>query len=1394
MLKQNIRDKRARLSEDQQALLKARLQSKISSSADPNQFSGFKHLPAVAPDPEHLYEPFPLTDMQQAYWIGRNAGVEMGNTACYVYQEIEITSFDLVRCNAALQRLIERHEMLRMIVLPDGRQQILEHVRPYEIEVLDLTGLDSDEVNSRIENVRRRMSHQVMPLDRWPLFEICASLLDEHKIRLHFGFDTMVADAWSFRILILELSQLYENPDAVLPRLDLTFRDYALAEAALQDTETYKRSLEYWQERLVNLPAAPELPLAKNPASITRPLFVRRRGTLDEQSWSRFKTRVMQAGLTSTAVVLTAYVEVLAMWSKSPHFTINVPRFNRLPMHPQVNDLVGEFASFTLVEVDLSERSSFEDRARRIQEQLWKDMSHSLVSGVRVLRELARIQGGGIRMSMPAVFTSTLGLNIFGSEVMKLPVMGEIVYSITQTPQVWLDHQVFETDGALLFHWDTVEELFPPNMMDDMFAAYGDLLQRLADDESTWLDTSTPLVPLPAEQWSQRLLVNDTAASEPCCLLHSLALDQMQRQPGQPAVITATRSLSYAELHQRAWQVAHWLRQRGIGPNQLVAVVMEKGWEQVVGVLGVLFAGAAYLPIDPDLPVQRLRYLLEHGEVTSALTQSWLSDKLEWPEQVTRLCLDLDEQLDGLSTEEFEPTVTDDDLAYVIYTSGSTGAPKGVMIAHRGVVNSVLYTNERFKVGPDDRALALTSLHHDMSVYDIFGILAAGAAIVMPDASSIKDPAHWAQLMARENVTIWNSVPAMFQMLIDYAASSKLTLPSSLRYVFLGGDWIPVTFPARLKALAENAQLISVGGPTETTLWNITYLVDDPNPAWLSIPYGKPIANTRYYILNDSLDHRPTWATGQMYCAGVGLAKGYWRDETKTNASFFPHPKTGERLYATGDLGRYLPDGNIEFIGRDDLQVKILGQRIELGEIETCLIQHPSVRSAVVVALGESRQELRLAAFYVPEQENASTELELRDYLKDRLPRHMVPSSFTVLDALPLTANGKIDRNRLPKPVLSLATKDKSLTPGAPALTNQMAEIIAGILEVDRIDPDVDLMTIGATSLHIARIANQLETTYGFRPEINQLFNLPTIRALAEYYEERLLANQFSPTGGQQNSVPSSSYQLILDPAGREEFKRQQFGVRRDVSERPLIQLPLDANGYDSRYAERFSHRRFGLRPIPLEDFAGFLRCLSQITLNDKPKYLYASGGGLYPVQVYLHIKPGRIKGLAAGTYYYQPVNHHLVLLAPEASLDRNIHYPMNRPIFDEAAFSIFLVAQLSAITPLYGEKARDYCLIEAGLIASQLEFSARENQLGLCQIGSLNFDQIGPLFELEDTHIFLHSLLGGAVEEQTIDVSIAEGSTALGQGSSAKIARMMERIDQLSEAEVDEILKNQKP
>jgi amino acid adenylation domain-containing protein len=506
-------------------------------------------------------------------------------------------------------------------------------------------------------------------------------------------------------------------------------------------------------------------------------------------------------------------------------------------------------------------------------------------------------------------------------------------------------------------------------------------MNRHTDGEPTGT-SSTPPVLTGAER--ARILDewNDTRTEFPRAVcLHQLFEASAARAPESDALLFRDERLSYRELDARANRLAHHLRGRGAGPETLVGITSERSIELVIGVLGILKAGAAYVPIDPAYPRDRQAFMFEDAGLELVLTQQHLAAGLPAGAPAV-LCLDSDWPAVARQPDANPRVpVLAENLAYVIYTSGSTGRPKGIALAHTGVVNNLLDLNRSFDVGPSDRILAISSLGFDMCVYEVLGTLAAGGAIVMPDPEAARDVAHWADLVDRHQVTVWNSAPPLLDMLVTHVERRRERSLRQLRVAILGGDWVPVSLPDRLRALAPGVKFIALGGATEASIHSIVYPVEATDPAWKSIPYGKPMANQRAYILDPGLRPLPIGAPGELYLGGIGLARGYFARPELTAEKFVPNPfrDGGERIYSTGDLARWMSDGQIELLGRIDFQVKIRGHRIELGEIAAVLREHPVVADTVVVARSDQPGEKKLVAYVVPSPEHRDSEQHAAD-------------------------------------------------------------------------------------------------------------------------------------------------------------------------------------------------------------------------------------------------------------------------------------------------------------------------------------------------------------------------------------------------------------------------------
>jgi amino acid adenylation domain-containing protein len=475
----------------------------------------------------------------------------------------------------------------------------------------------------------------------------------------------------------------------------------------------------------------------------------------------------------------------------------------------------------------------------------------------------------------------------------------------------------------------------------------------------------------------QRQRINATYADLPDMTLDACFVRQAKSIPEHYAIISSEGVLTYRELDEMSNQLAHCLLSKKTQlANQHVVVMMEKGWEQVVACLGIVKAGAAYVPLDADLPKERRLMLLDNSGAKWVITQPWLKETLEWPDSIEIMTVD-EERLSSFSRERLPLYSRPDQLAYTIYTSGSTGFPKGVMIEHCGAVNTILDINERFGVTSRDRILAVSSLSFDLSVYDIFGALAAGATIVIPDAAFQRDSKHLGSVLSQWNVTLWNSAPVIMTNLVNYAEAINETFFDNLRLVLLSGDWIPTALPGKIWEQNPEVEVVSLGGATEASIWSICFPIKEVNASWRSIPYGKPLRNQQIWVLDANLSHCPDRVPGEIYIGGAGLSRGYWLDSKKTDQRFVYNPYTGERLYRTGDMGCYLEDGNVEFLGREDDQVKLRGHRVELGEIESILNQHPAIKRSLVNTVVDKRGNQQLVAYIISFLDIARIDLEV---------------------------------------------------------------------------------------------------------------------------------------------------------------------------------------------------------------------------------------------------------------------------------------------------------------------------------------------------------------------------------------------------------------------------------
>lgn len=934
---------------------------------------------ALSHDSTNAYQPFGLTDVQRAYLIGRESAFELGGVTTHVYREDRFAELDVTRLTAALNQLVQRHPALRTLYSLEGTQRILNEVPAIEILVQDLRNQPVECQRAALLRWREELEQQKFDAATFPLFEFRVTHHRGNCV-LHFSFDALIMDALSMRIFMRELGELYRHPQKTLPALNITFRDYQLAYEQLKTTERYQVDKTYWHQRLPELPYGPALSTTCRPDTIHHPAFARQSVSLPPEVWQKLQARIRQAKISPTVPFLTLYGQVLARWSTSDHFLINLTLFQREDLHPDISHLLGDFTVLSLFEYR-RQQNSLSQTLQSIQTQLWDDLAHTLFTGLEVQSALTRQhQRDGDKPIAPVVLTSLLGIPLNDENFLSEEYLGRD-YARTQTSQVWLDNKIYEKDGGLIIEWDYVSQLFTEQQISDMLNAYRQAIVDMT--EGGW---EQPLhIPLPAVDnlLLQQYNATDDPRYMPAMTLPVHFLQTARTFPYAPAVITAQESVNYRELAASAAQLAHTLKSNAVVRHERVLLCAEKGASLVSGALGIMMANAVFVPVNIEWPVARLRDIVAQAGIHHILITCKQYQRLQQEGglgagMVYHL---IDEKLpttSGCITPVMDLLL--DDPAYVIFTSGSTGKPKGVCISHRGVMNTLLDINQRLAATADDRTLSLSNISFDLAIYDIFSPLLLGGAVVMPHESALKQPGELLKLLDDNAVTICNSTPAIMALLVQSASGYRY---SHLRHVLLSGDFIPLDLPAQVQHTFPSARLLSLGGATEGSIWSICYPVSDVNPHWTSIPYGMPLANQQVWVLDAERQPCPVDVAGEIYLAGCGVALGYEADAEKTAAHFGQLP-SGLRYYRTGDQGVMRREGYIEILGRLDHQVKINGFRIELGEIDSVLQSHPAVQTTLTRIIAQDNTQKTLATYVVPKVfDHLAFRLEKRGLRKD---------------------------------------------------------------------------------------------------------------------------------------------------------------------------------------------------------------------------------------------------------------------------------------------------------------------------------------------------------------------------------------------------------------------------
>lgn len=1104
---------------------------------------------------------YPLSSMQQGMLYhslqAQQSGVDIEQVICSIRDRLDINAFI-----QAWQKVVERHPVLRTSFDWKSDREPLQcvHLQPaIALEQEDWRGLSKLEQEQRLQIYLQRDRALGFQMDRLPLMRFALFQIDDSDYQFVWTFHHAILDGRSLSIVLKEVFAFYnafcQGENLQLPQTR-PYQDYI--QWLQQD---WSKAANFWQQLLKGF-TAPTALLVKS--TLVKPSFLNaflgaeleivdssfgdREIRLSAQTTAMLQSLAQQHQLTLNTLVQGAWAILLSRYSRETDVVFGATRACRHSSVAGAESMVGLLINTLPVRVDVSPEQQLLPWLKELRSQ-WvalRDYEHTPLVNIQSWSE---IPSGTPLFNSLIVFENYELNTVLRSQGGKWENLEFKLEEQTNYPLTLVG--CAGTELLLKLKYD--RQRFDDPTIERMLGHLQTLLSSMATNP--WQRVGK--LPLLTTAECDRILRewNDTETDFPQHLcIHQLFEAQVEQTPEAVAVVFEDRQLTYSELNCRANQLARHLQQLGVKPGVLVAVYLERSLETVVAVMGILKAGGAYVPLEPSFPKARIQLLLSSLAIDCLVTQTSLLASLEeiqtqLPALQHYICLNAEETippsppceggsrassstyewelrafsppcegglggskplgdrqiwrrsyLDRLPTENLPLSASSDDVAYVIFTSGSTGTPKGVVVRHQPVINLIQWVNETFSVNSSDRVLFVTSLCFDLSVYDIFGLLAAGGSIRVVANRDVQDPEALLHILCDEPITFWDSAPPALQQLAAFFPTLKSgDRHPQLRLVFMSGDWIPVKLPDAIKATFPGVEVISLGGATEATVWSNYYPIGTVEPHWVSIPYGKPIQNARYYILDSYLNPCPVGVAGELHIGGKCLASGYLNQPELTTQKFIPDPFSNNptaRLYKTGDLARYLPDGNIEFLGRIDHQVKIRGFRIELGEIEAVLAKHPQVRETVILVREDEPGNKRLVAYVVGHQP-APTAIELRRFLQEKLPEYMVPAAFVAIAEIPLTSNGKVDRRALPIPDRDRPNLEKAFAAPSNAVELQLTQIWSEVLGIQSIGVKDNFFELGGHSLLAVQLFTQIETKFGKKLPLATLFQAPTIEQLA---------------------------------------------------------------------------------------------------------------------------------------------------------------------------------------------------------------------------------------------------------------------------------------------------------
>jgi amino acid adenylation domain-containing protein len=1035
---------------------------------------------------ENIYPLSPTQDGILFHTLYRpESGVYVVQIRCVLAGDINLTAFQ-----QAWQYVIEQHSILRTSFHWEKRDrafQVVYRQVEFPFQYLDWRNLSPDARQAQLATFLEADRRTGFNLKQAPLMRLTLIRWSEDTYQLIWTKHHLIMDGWSTAITLQQVLETYTALSAGSPPPVITTRPYGDYIAWLKQQDLTQAE-NFWRKYLQGVDHPTPLGIERHVTPSTPPTYDQQHWRLSPETTQELSTLAQRHQLTVNTLVQGAWAILLSRYSGEADVVFGATVSGRPPSLKGAETMVGLFINTLPVRASYTEETHLLPWLQALQQQQLELREYDYSPLVQV-QEWSMISSGMPLFNSIVVFENYPVDPTVDSYSQALGVREVESVEPTNYPLTLMVEQSEQLGFQLLYDANR----FSPQSIQRLWGH----LQTLLDNIATSPQQRIMDLPILTQEETQQLLIEWNQTQKPVsnCCLHSLFAAQVAKMPDAIAVEYQGQSLTYAELNQKANQLAHFLQDFGIQANSLVGICLDRSLDMIIALLGVLKAGGAYVPLDPAYPAERLAFMLADAEVSLLLTHSTLLSQIPTPTTEV-VCFD---QL-SLPTQPLNnPTVqvTPQDLAYTIYTSGSTGKPKGVQIQHSALVNFLEAMQDRLDINPEDRFLAVTSLSFDIAGLELFLPLLVGSRLIIASREQTQDGGKLAQLLATSEATVMQATPATWRLLLNAHWRGQRGLK-----MLCGGEALTADLAQALLEGNPDAVLWNLYGPTETTIWSTAGQVslnDDP------ISIGSAIANTEIYILNQDLQPVPIGITGELYIGGAGLSLGYRDRPNLTAEKFIPHPFNNNpeaRLYRTGDLARYREDGTIECLGRIDHQVKIRGFRIELGEIESLLNQHPKIQASAVIASGERIEDKHLVAYIVPSAEISTPELQT--YLRQQLPDYMIPAVFVLLDTLPLNPNGKIDRRGLPTP-LQTASDFPFIAPQT-EVEQALAQIWSQVLGVEEIGIHDNFFDLGGHSLRATQLVSRLRQTFEIDLPLATLFEKPTLAQLAQVIEDILLA------------------------------------------------------------------------------------------------------------------------------------------------------------------------------------------------------------------------------------------------------------------------------------------------